>query len=318
MDTSRLKDINADLASKRTELDRHENVLAATSKVSDTVLFSTISLIKYLEGHVTKTEVTNQLKTIGTPDALKVVTAVNQLHQTLKTHKNTDLTEVTKVMKGILDEAKKLPKDLPKIPETKVVDYSKQFSSLTDAIKAVEKVVKEQKLVAEAPIVNVPETNVNVDAPDLEPLQSSIKDVIKAVNDIVIPEYITDNKEVEKLLKASNKLLKNILEKPVGGGGGGGGSSWMTVNTTGIPVPVELTADGSVPVDASGFKLYDIEEDTTSYYGKTNANGDYLIEKVTATLVSYATESNNGSVTSYTNAWTNRATLTFGRYDEAF
>ena len=318
MDSSKLKSINEDLANRKTELARHENMLAATSKVSDTVLSSTIALIKYLEGHTTKTEVVNQLKSVNTPDALKVVTAINQLHQTLKTHKNTDLTEVTKVMQGILDEAKKLPKDLPKIPETKVIDYSKQFSSLTNAIKAVEKVVKEQKLVAEAPVVNVPETKVNVDAPDLEPLQSSIKDVVKAVNDIVIPEYKTDNKEVEKLLKASNKLLKNILDKPVGGGGGGGGSSWVTLNTAGIPVPIQLTADGKVPVEAGATSTYESYTDTTTdtnlvYLGKAEAgtatsSAAWQIKRYNKSTghMSFADD-----ITTFTKTWDNRTSYTY-------
>jgi len=36
------------------------------------------------------------------------------------------------------------------------------------------------------------------------------------------------------------------------------------------------------------------------------------------TSVFNATVSNNGAVTSYTDAWTNRATLTYQRFDQAF
>ena len=45
---------------------------------------------------------------------------------------------------------------------------------------------------------------------------------MKAVESIVIPEYKTDNKAVEKLIKDSNKLLQELLDKPVSRGGGGG------------------------------------------------------------------------------------------------
>lgn len=62
----------------------------------------------------------------------------------------------------------------------------------------------------------------------------------------------------------------------------------------------------------------DIEDDTTSYFGQSTASGTWRILKLTDTSVSYATVSNNGTVTSYTDAWTNRATLTFERFDEAF
>lgn len=264
MDTSKLKAINDDKAAQQVALGRHEDLVASTSKVSDTILLSTESLIKYLEGHTTKTEVVNQLEEIHTPDVKYVVEALQLLDQTLKTHENTDLTEITKVMQGILDEAKLIPKKLPDTPE-KDIDYTDQFKNLTEAIKAVERVVEAQELVAEAPVVNVKEPKVNVEAPDLKPLQGSIKDVVKAVNKIVIPEYKTDNKEVEKLIKASNKLLKGILDKPVGGGGGGGGQSWVSVNASGIPVPIQLTVDGKIPVEATDNAVLDQIELNTDY-----------------------------------------------------
>jgi hypothetical protein len=252
MDLSNLKEINQVKADKAISDQRHQDVIASTAQVSSTVLSATSSLIKYLEGHTTRTEVVNQLRSINTPDAFKVVAAVDALHETLKTHENTDLTEITKVMQDILDETKKIPKELPKEQEQQFVDYTKQFKALEDAVKAVEKVVKEQELVAEAPVVNVPETNVQVDAPDLKPLQTSIKDVVKAVQAIVIPEYKTDNKAVEKLVKESNVFLKKILEKPIGGGGGGGGQAWTAVNPSGTPMPLNLDGSGNLLVSGGG------------------------------------------------------------------
>lgn len=62
----------------------------------------------------------------------------------------------------------------------------------------------------------------------------------------------------------------------------------------------------------------DLEEGTTSYFGQTTSDGTWRIIKLTDISVSYATVSNNGAVTSYTDAWTNKATLTYGRFDEAF
>jgi len=82
--------------------------------------------------------------------------------------------------------------------------------------------------------------------------------------------------------------------------------------------------DNLVPLTSESFSgepVYgtnDIEDGATSYFGKTTSDGTYQIIKLTATTVSYATITNNGAVTSYTDAWTNRATLTYGRYDEAF
>ena len=320
MDTSKLKQINDELANARLADAKHTDVVRATTQVGDNVLLSAISLIKYLEGHVTKTEVTNQLTEIGTPDALVVAKAVDSLHETLKTHENVDLSELTKVMSSILEEAKKLPKEIniPEVPEQ--MDHTENFDKLTEAVKAVEKVVKEQKLVAEAPIVNVPETSVNVEAPDLKPLQSSIKDVVKAVNDIVIPEYKTDNKEVEKLLKASNKYLKDILDKPVGGGGGGGGSSWVATNSAGIPVPIQLDSSGNLPIaggkPTDAYSISNSEDTGTyKYFGFEDKNGNwYILRKTIATNVYLYT----ANTSDYSTGWTNRATQTYASYATTF
>lgn len=183
MDSTRLKEIAQSNATQALASKRHEDTLKSTHQVADTVIMTTGALINYLEGHTTKTEVVNHLQSIGTPDALEIIPHLQSLHETLKTHENTDLSEVTGVMKQILAEAQKLPKEAVHIPEQKVVDNTKQFESMTAAIKAVEKVVREQKLVVEAPIVNVPTPSVHVDAPDLEPITNAIKDVVKYTKD---------------------------------------------------------------------------------------------------------------------------------------
>lgn len=258
----RLAEVYRENDTKALENRKHTESQVAAIQMQETIVKSFESLVRYLDNRVSKTTVVNQLREIGTPDALKVAEAVDSLHETLKTHKNTDLTEVTKVLSELLSEAKKIPKELPEQKEQKFVDYTKQFTSLQSAIQSLEKVVKAQELIAEAPIVNVPETNVNVEAPDLQPLQESIKDVVGAVKKIIIPEYKTDNKEVEKLIKASNKLLKQLLDKPVSSGGGGG-SSWIATDSSGIPIPIQLESDGSVPVTVvaggSGGGLTDAE-----------------------------------------------------------
>jgi hypothetical protein len=104
-------------------------------------------------------------------------------------------------------------------------------------------------------------------------------------------------------------------------------------DSTGKGVPVTLTSTGSVPVTnpdgtnigsdgtaptLADFSVNDIEEATTSYFGFTKPDGTWLVKELTNTSVAYATVSNNGAVTSYTDAWADRATLTYGRFDEAF
>jgi len=283
-------------------------------------------LVDYLERRTSKTQVVNQLREIGTPDALKVVDAVNQLHTTLK-GKDVDLTPLTeaftKGMAGLEEAVKNIPKT--EIPEQ--IDNTKQFNALTNAIKAVEGAVKAQETNVEAPVVNVEAPNVTVDAPDLKPF---VKELTKAFNNAIsgikYPELPkTDLTKLEKEAEKQTKLLKEIKEKPVGGGGGGAtGRTTPYENSTGIPMFVQLTEDGKIPVsltagaDPSSFYVYDIEDGTTAYYGNTNVAGAWMVKRVTDTLVSYATVTNNVTVTTYTDAWTDRATLTYGRIDEAF
>lgn len=97
---------------------------------------------------------------------------------------------------------------------------------------------------------------------------------------------------------------------------GGGQLVNVKVNPSGaIQVSGDITTTPSTLAD---FAVNDIEEGTTSYFGNTKPDGTWLIKKLTDTSVGYATVTNNGAVTSYTDAWTNRATLTYGRFDEAF
>lgn len=247
MELDRIKQIYDDRAKKIDADQKHAVILNALKVNSDTVLSAVTSLIKYLEGHITKTQVVNQLENIGTPDALEVIPYIEALNATIKNQEKVDLSEVTSVMKSILDEAKLIPKNNIELPESpEPIDYSDQFKSLADAVKAVEEVIKNQKLIAEAPIVNVDAPVINVDKPDLKPLQNSIKSVVEAVRAIVIP--VVDMSSVEKLIEKSNKLLKELLEKPVGSGGGGGGRATPYQDSSGIPAFVELV-NGRVPID---------------------------------------------------------------------
>ena len=286
-----------------------DNLIIQTAKVSDTVLSATQSLIRYLEGHTTKTEVVNQLESIHTPDVQYVVEALQVLDKTLQTHENTDLTEITGVMRELLSEAKQIPKELPE--ET---DYTKQLSSLLDAIQAVERVVKAQKLVAEAPIVNVPETNVHVDAPDLQPLQQGFKDVVKAVNGIAIPE--TDTTAVEKLLKESNKILDKLLKKPVSSGGGGGGTSWPAVGSNDNPVPLKVDGNGGLQTVSLAYatRIDDVTTTNITYIGRAlpgtaTSSATWQIQKIdetSGTIITWA--DGNGT---FDNIWDSRVSLSY-------
>lgn len=165
---------------------RHNSLLASDDDTREVIVRSFRSLVDYLENRVSRTEVVNQLESIGTPDVFNVVTAVDALHKTLRSQEPVDLSEVTNLLRDVLVQAKQIPKQLPKPQEQQ--DYTKQIETLASGLKALEKAVKAQKLIAEAPIVNVPETTVNVEAPDLSPLQGSMDDVTRAVKKTMLPQ----------------------------------------------------------------------------------------------------------------------------------
>ena len=327
LDLTKLQAIKAQQATDQATRQRHSELLLDNTTTQEVIVKSFQALLNGIQSGTLKTEVTNQLREIGTPDALKVVKAINSLQDTISKQEPTDLSGITNVLEQVLAEAKQIPKSHNVVDIPKPIDTTKQLEALEKTVKAVETAIKAQKLHVEAPIVNVPETVVNVDAPDLDPIKASVdksgKDVVTAVKGIKIPELNTD--PVEKLLKKTNKLLEELPELMPRSGGGG--SSWTAVNDQGIAQPLTVDGTGALQITGSitassstlaDFSVNDIEEDTTSYFGLTKPDGTWLIKSLTATSVAYATVSNNGTVTSYTDAWTDRATLTYGRFDEAF
>lgn len=74
---------------------------------------------------------------------------------------------------------------------------------------------------------------------------------------------------------------------------------------------------------AAGFEVNEIENAsaTITYVGAETAAGVWWIRKMDSTsgsAIGHATEANNPTYTTYANAWTNRATLTYGNYSGAF
>jgi hypothetical protein len=319
-----LAKINKEKLDKQLDGKKHDELIDANINLSNTVLSAFSSLIQYLEGHTTKTEVVNQLRSIGTPDALQVIPYVIELNKTMSKLQNTDLTQVTKLMSDMLEETKKIPKTLPEQQEQQFIDYSKQFDGLKSAIEAVGKFIKAQKLIAEAPVVNVASPIVNVDAPDLKSLQTPLKDILKAVKAIVVPEFKTDNTALESLVKKSNELLKKIIDKPVSAGGGGGGVV-SYVDSAGYASPVTKNADGSVPVTSLNINKFNVNNIKTvglvTYIGMEDKDGVYCIKKIDTTtdnVFTYATITNNPTIATYTLAWAGILTNTYSIYSGAF
>ena len=60
---------------------------------------------------------------------------------------------------------------------------------------------------------------------------------------------------------------------------------------------------------------------TLTYVGKEDADGDWYIQSIdttSGTSIRFATEANNPTYITYATAWTDRATLTYGTYGNAF
>ena len=60
---------------------------------------------------------------------------------------------------------------------------------------------------------------------------------------------------------------------------------------------------------------------TTTYVGKSDKDGVWLVQKIDTTSgvsIGWASVTNNAGYLTYASAWAARASLTFGRYDEAF
>jgi hypothetical protein len=315
MDLTRLQAIQEQKAQaqkeKQSKLEREVSEL----KLQETIVRTAKMVVEFMQGHTTKTVLLNQIEDFATSqDAEKLIESINSLHDTLKTHENTDISPLTEVMKEVLEQVSKIPKEHREEKEQKFVDYTKQIESLTKAVQLVEKSVKEQKLIAEAPIVTYKAPDIHVDAPDLKSLAKDVEDAFKtAIGLISIPEPEKIKPVVDELKRHTN-ILKDIRD--VTGGGSSGTSSIAPFLVNGaLPITGSITASSSTLAD---FSVNDIEDDATSYFGKTKPDGTWLVQKVTDTSVSYATVTNNGSVTTYTDAWTNRLTLTYGRFDEAF
>jgi len=88
--------------------------------------------------------------------------------------------------------------------------------------------------------------------------------------------------------------------------------------------PVTGNLDRMVqPSGEARFGTNNIDEasSTLTYVGKEDKDGVWVIQKIdtsSGTTITYATQTNNPTYTSYYSAWTNRSSLIYGSYKEAF
>lgn len=78
---------------------------------------------------------------------------------------------------------------------------------------------------------------------------------------------------------------------------------------------------GFVSNDFGNFTVLNVDENTstTTYVGKTDNYGNWVIQKIIADpniAVTYASAVNNPTYTTYSSAWASRTSLSYDSYDE--
>jgi hypothetical protein len=137
---------------------RHEELISQSLQTQETILRAFSSFVEYLDKRVGKTQVVNQLKTIGTPDALKVVQSIEELHETVKSQERVDLTDTINALTEVLNKETQEP-----------TDYTDKLNELLEAVKAHQTTV-------EAPVVNVEAPIVNVDTESVTSAVNELRD----------------------------------------------------------------------------------------------------------------------------------------------
>lgn len=303
----RIREINQQKGLKNLDQSRHEALLKASADQQEVILESFRGLIDYLGKRTGKVEIVNQLENIGTPDALKVVAAIEAFHEEFNKKPDIDLSEVTNVLKMVLAQAEAIPKALPELQIPEPIDNSKQLKAIETAVSTLTKELKKKETVVNVQPTEVKAPDVHVDAPDLKPFSEVIaKSFTKAIKSLVFPEYKTDNTKVEALLRKNNKLLDEIADYTGAARTSGGGRAtpyqdenlqpiFPTVVNGGIPTvdtPLAVRIDDSstpnttyigkaAPGSATSAAVWQIAElDTTSGIIKKWPNGSVSFDKV--------------------------------------
>lgn len=224
----------------------HSEKLAQLSSIEETIANAFGSLLNFMENKISKVELTNQLREISTPDVENVVAELKKLGETVNSAK-TDQKPVIDALNALKREITLIPAKMPVPKDQKDTIKVSNLSEVKLDTSKIEKLIKGLELKVEAPIINI-------DKPDS--YKSELKDILKAIQGIVIPEVKipeqipTDTSKIEKKLDESNKHLKIISEKKFGGAGGGGNGTPYT-DSSGTAKNVILTVDGKIPVDAA-------------------------------------------------------------------
>lgn len=280
--------------------------------------------------HTYKVDVKNPVKSVTVEGRVKVqnqkdvekeikqlAQAVKNLEKALAPHKSVKVENFPKY-----PEFPKFPA-FPKIPEhpksVEVNNLRVIVNAVDELSNAVGKLELKPEIIVKPPIipetvVNVPKAAppvVNVEKPDLSGINTLLEFFQGLSAKKPLPTRLTDGKEFYKAVDRLAEVYSANNSSPFQTSSGA--EARATVNENNELV---VTTDDTWGLNHSE------ENGETTYLGRQNVSGEYRIMKIVASgelqTLTYATIRNNPSVTTYSNAWTNRTTLTYGLIAEAF
>lgn len=261
-----------------------------------------------------------------TPEQRDKLESYQQMQQQLQTLQ--DIADISQELLNVLDSQTKsqakngeghgalltdMRETLQALKARKDPEFPDHAKPVVEAVAKLEKALTASiKAIDVKPVIDAPQVNVSPPHVDLKGVEKAVGEIPKAFAEAIklIPKVelpATDNSELLAAWEGISEQLLSIENatrmKPLPGS---------------IAVSNLSELAGGTLATLADFSINDIEDATTSYFGFTKPDGTWLVKELTDTSVSYATVTNNGGVATYTDAWTDRATLTYGRFDEAF
>lgn len=218
--------------------------------------------------------------------------------QAIKGRKDPDMPDFAK---PITDKLSQLDKTIEKT--LKGINFTPQIS------------VPEVKVDAPQVTVETPEIDTREIEKILKKLPDAFEKAIKALPQTEVPEtdlspLVEINREMSEKLSSIDIASRMKVQFP---------ESFQVSNPiTGYATEATLQ---QIRDDEYGLNDYEVASATITYVGKERNDGAWMVTEIDSTTgyaITYATVANNPSVTTYTDAWTDRATLTYGSFSGAF
>lgn len=195
-------------------------------------------------------------------------------------------------------------------PTKELSDISKKVDDLSKVIK---KLKLDPKIEVSSPEVNLPEISIPPfpEFPEQFTLGELSSVFVHKDPKEYVPVRLTDG---ERFYTALEEFTTSV---------GGGGSSNPFITSDGKPAKAVIDGSGRLVVsfEESYYFVESEESSGTTYIGKQKPSGEWLVNKIVSStgsdVSSYATITNNPSVTEYEDAWDNRTTITYGTPKEA-